>query len=59
VFGVLREPSGGVSCLVRLKIAVSLGGIFLNIIIYTRGKDNQINIFKLIERRSAEGEEIG
>jgi hypothetical protein len=59
MFGVLGEPSGGVPCLVRLKIAASLGGIFLNIIIYTGGKDNQINVFKLIERRSAEGEGVG
>ncbi len=55
MFGVLGEPPGGVPCLVQLKTAVSLGGIFLNTVAYTGGKGDQIGIFKLIERRSVEG----
>ena len=56
---MLGEPSGGVPCLVRLKIAASLGGIFLNTVAYTRGKGDQIGVSKLAERRSIEGEGVG
>jgi len=56
VLGVLGDPKGGVSCLARLKIAASLGGIILNTRAYNRDKDDCSRVFKLIERRCVKGE---
>jgi hypothetical protein len=56
VLGVLGDPRGGVSYLARLKIAVSLGGIILNIRAYNRDKDDYSRVFKLIERYCVKGE---
>jgi len=56
---VLSDPRGGVSCLARLKIAASLGGIILNTIAYNKDKDNSSRVFKLMKRRCVKGEGVG
>jgi hypothetical protein len=41
----------GVSCLGRLKIAASLGGIILNTMAYNGDKDDYSGVFKIMKRR--------
>ena len=59
MLGVLSDSRGGVSCLARLKIAVSLGGIILNIMTDNSDTDDCSRVFKLINRRGVKGEGVG
>ena len=59
VLGVLGESALGEVRLWRLKMAAILGGIVLSTMPYSWGKDDSIEVVRLIKRGSVEGERVG